>query len=147
RHELRPLHGRARQESFDLTMWFGESLRCRLGATGWLFSLDLQQIHGICVPSVLFCGPPCANRRFCFRQKARVISATSLLISSANAVAVKLFSRARCRWACTLMVPRRREENGGDAGSAALTLACFFFPAGHGSKDKAVHGVGLGLYP
>src|SRR4029450_9066031 len=81
-------------------MWFGESLRCRLGATGWLFSFDLQQIHGKYVPSVLFCGPPCVNRRFCFRQKARVISATSLLISSANPVAVKLFSRARCPPAC-----------------------------------------------
>src|SRR6185437_16503074 len=141
RHELRPLHEQARQESFDLTMWFGESLRCRLGATGWLFSLDLQHIHGICVPSVLFCGPPCANRRFCFRQKARVISATSLLISSANAVAVKLFSRARCR-----LVPRGKEGNGGDAGSAALTLVCCSSLACHESNEEAVSAVAQGRH-
>jgi hypothetical protein len=28
-------------------------LRCRLRATGWLFGLDLKQLHGICVPSGL----------------------------------------------------------------------------------------------
>jgi hypothetical protein len=35
-------------------MWFGEKLRCRLRATGWLFGLDLEQVHGKYVPSMLF---------------------------------------------------------------------------------------------
>src|SRR5262249_13294871 len=97
RHKLRALHGRARgRESFDLTMWFGEKWSCRLGAMGWFSSLDCKKSQGKAAPSVSFPGPAGPNPPILLPPKARVISATCLLISSANAVAAKLFSRVRC---------------------------------------------------
>jgi hypothetical protein len=100
RNKMRTLGGRARgRESFDGKMWFGKKLRCRLRATGRLFGLELEQVHGICVPSVLFWTavrqPPILRP-----LKARVISSTCSLISSANGVAVATFlpRRAALSW-------------------------------------------------
>src|ERR1044071_513454 len=83
-------------------------------------------------PLRAFSGPPCANRRFCSRQKARVISATSLLISSANPVAAKLFSHGRCTPA-RLSYPAAHGRKAMPAMRglvAALTLLCCSLLAG-----------------
>ena len=99
-------------------MWFGEKLRCRLRATGWLFGLDLKQVHGICVPSVPF-------------RTALAPTADSASVKSASHFS-DLFINFKCQWRRgQTFLPRGRAililfavAKGGIEALAASTLTC-----------------------
>ena len=83
-HHGSPAAG-APANAVDGRMWFGEKLRCRRWATGWLFSLDLKQLHGITSPPCFRRTGPSDNRRLLVRQKRELFQRHRQLISSGNA--------------------------------------------------------------